>query len=401
MAFDLKSPQRESRRTGPKTKLDLVFIQDTTGSQEPYIDASVARCKDVCITLQGSGQLDKVDGLRLAVIAFRDHSDEYVTKDFGGFTYNVDSIVSNLSALVADGGGDGPEALTAALDKALKLKWRADAAKIAVVITDAPPHGIGERDDDYYDGEPDGKDPLFVARAMSRRGIVLLIVACEPVLSNEYKFAHDFYVALAKITSGSMFPLTNTAILAPLIVGFVLEQVAIDALASVFRPIVTKFQQQGMSEAEIASKLFTLMQSKEIKVTTLESTKVYTEPEEAAETVSIWLKAKNTPSARDELLGIRSTPRVPETFTPPADPWPKNLVPITLKNLADFRVEYMYSEDGIKKDGVLTENQISGTPTMFYLNTPYMFNLRSGRKVESTTRTFTKRDDWDLAEYFN
>jgi hypothetical protein len=61
-----------------------VFIQDTT----------VARCKDVCIALQGSGQLDKVEGLRLAVVAFRDHfdGDEYVTKDFGGFTNNVDTI---------------------------------------------------------------------------------------------------------------------------------------------------------------------------------------------------------------------------------------------------------------------------------------------------------------------
>jgi von Willebrand factor type A domain len=135
-----------------------VFIQDTTQSQEPYINASVTRCKDVCIALQGSGQLDEVEGLRMAVIAFRDHydRDQYVTEDFNGFTYDVNTILSNLSSLKAAGGGDGPEALTAALDKALKLKWRGNTAKIAVVITDAPPHGIGEGGDDYYDGEPDG-----------------------------------------------------------------------------------------------------------------------------------------------------------------------------------------------------------------------------------------------------
>jgi hypothetical protein len=101
-----------------------------------------------------------------------------------------------------------------------------------------------------------------------------------------------------------MFALTNTNILAPLIVGFALEQLAIASLASHFRSIVTKFHQQGMSEAEIASKLFTLMGYKGVKVTTLKSTEVYTEPAEAAETVSTWLKAKNTPSARDELLGV-------------------------------------------------------------------------------------------------
>ena len=149
-----------------------MFIQDTTASQQPYIDTSVARSKDICIALQGSGQLDKVKGLRLAVVAFRDHfdGDGYVTKDFGGFTNNVDTVISNLNTLTAHGGEDGPEAITAALDKTLKLKWRGDAAKIAVIITDAPPHGIGERDDDYYDGEPDGMiTPNFCMKLMQRR----------------------------------------------------------------------------------------------------------------------------------------------------------------------------------------------------------------------------------------
>jgi hypothetical protein len=61
---------------------------------------------------------------------------------------------------VARGGGDGPEAVTAALDNTLNLtgRWRRDAAKVAVVIrvTDAAPHGIGQDHDCYKDGEPDG-----------------------------------------------------------------------------------------------------------------------------------------------------------------------------------------------------------------------------------------------------
>ena len=140
-----------------------MFIQDTTGSQQTYIDASVACCKDVCIALKRSGQFDLEEDnengfLRLAVIAFCDHfdGDEYVTKDFSGFTSDIDAIVANLSTLVAYGGGDGPEAVTAALDKALKLKWSRDAAKVVVLITDAPPHGIGEDGDYYRDGDPDG-----------------------------------------------------------------------------------------------------------------------------------------------------------------------------------------------------------------------------------------------------
>lgn len=134
--------------------------------------------------------------------------------------------------------------------------------------------------------------------------------------------AHDFYKALAKITSyayllstskfdyiislcrGSMFPLANTNILAPLIVGFTLEQVALDSLVSYYRGIVTHFQQQGMSEADLASKLLTLMRSKEIRVTTLESTEVYEEPREATKFISTWFNAEDTASGRDELLGV-------------------------------------------------------------------------------------------------
>jgi len=54
-----------------------------------------------------------------------------------------------LSGLYASGGGDGPEAVTAALAEALNMDWREHASKMVVLIADAPPHGIGE----YGDGQ--------------------------------------------------------------------------------------------------------------------------------------------------------------------------------------------------------------------------------------------------------
>ena len=66
--------------------------------------------------------------------------------------------------------------------------------------------------------------------------------------------------------------------------------------------------------------------------------------------------------------------------------WPEHLVPITLKNLSDeFQIEYMYPEKGVKKFGLLKEGQIGEEPTMFRLNTPYVFTLRKGRTILSTT----------------
>lgn len=44
--------------------------------------------------------------------------------------------------MAAAGGGDGPEAVTAAMAACLtELEWRRDAARMVVLIADAPPHG--------------------------------------------------------------------------------------------------------------------------------------------------------------------------------------------------------------------------------------------------------------------
>lgn len=56
----------------------------------------------------------------------------------------------DLGGLYASGGGDGPEAITAALADAVhNMDWRQSATRMVVLIADAPPHGIGE----YGDGK--------------------------------------------------------------------------------------------------------------------------------------------------------------------------------------------------------------------------------------------------------
>jgi hypothetical protein len=62
----------------------------------------------------------------------------------------------NLSSLVAAGGGDGPEAQTAAMAAALDLDWAEGAIKMVVLITDSPPHGLGEEGDGFTES-PDRK----------------------------------------------------------------------------------------------------------------------------------------------------------------------------------------------------------------------------------------------------
>jgi von Willebrand factor type A domain len=134
---------------------DVLFLQDTTGSQGPYIASATKAIGSICQKIADTANI-KPEDIRFGLIAFRDHPPQdksYVTKNFG-FTSKISTMEKNLKSLKASGGGDGPEAQTAALAEALNMKWEENAAKMVVLITDSPPHGIGE-DDDGFDSSPD------------------------------------------------------------------------------------------------------------------------------------------------------------------------------------------------------------------------------------------------------
>ncbi len=51
-------------------------------------------------------------------------------------------------------GGDGPEAMAPALHAAVHtLSWRKNAVKIAILIADAPPHGLEQLGDNWPNGK--------------------------------------------------------------------------------------------------------------------------------------------------------------------------------------------------------------------------------------------------------
>ena len=130
-------------------------MQDTTGSQGPYINSATKAIKSICQKIADTGNITQ-ENIRFGLIAFRDHPPQdttYVTKNFG-FTSKISAMEKNLKSLKPFGGGDGPEAQTAALAEALDMEWEENAAKMVVLITDAPPHGIGENGDGF-DSSPD------------------------------------------------------------------------------------------------------------------------------------------------------------------------------------------------------------------------------------------------------
>ncbi|KAJ9120786.1 hypothetical protein QFC22_002719 [Naganishia vaughanmartiniae] len=216
---------------GRKT-IDLVFIQDATGSMGSYIASATKNIEEICNQIVTHAQLERPDDLRIAVVAYRDHPPQdhtYITKTLP-FTSNISKVHTFLKDLHASGGGDGPEAVTAAMQVTLHdLAWRQNSTKTVVLVADAPPHGMSDYGDGFPKGDPNGHDPLQLAREMASRGIGIFMMACEPNLSS-YKFGVEFFQAISRITSGLMLPLTTADLLAQAIIGSVLENLDLESL---------------------------------------------------------------------------------------------------------------------------------------------------------------------------
>ncbi|KDQ62480.1 hypothetical protein JAAARDRAFT_30378 [Jaapia argillacea MUCL 33604] len=289
--------------------LDLVFVQDCTGSQGSYISSATRNIEEICGHIFESGRLQAREDLRIGLVAYRDHPPQdhtYVTKNFG-FSSDIAKVHKDLSGLYASGGGDGPEAVTAALAEALNMEWRENASKMVVLIADAPSHGIGEYGDGFDDGSPDGHDPLQLARAMASRGITLFFVACEPALSG-YSYATDFFQAIVNITSGLMLPLTTADLLTHAIVGSVLENLDMERLVrEVGQAVAQRILGNNESVDDVARELHErlLLRNESTKKVVIES--IYKESEESKHNVEVFMQAPSLTEARPMLKKVPGT----------------------------------------------------------------------------------------------
>ncbi|KAK0221777.1 hypothetical protein IW262DRAFT_1376003 [Armillaria fumosa] len=289
--------------------LDLVFVQDCTGSQGSYISSATKNIEQICGAIYESGRLQALEDLRVGLVAFRDHPPQdhtYIVRNFG-FSSDISKVHKNLSGLYASGGGDGPEAVTAAMVEALNMEWRENASKMVVLIADAPPHGIGEYGDGFDEGSPDGNDPLVIARLMASRGITLFFVACEPALSG-YQYATDFYKAITNITSGLMLPLTTADLLSHAIVGSVLENLDMERLVrEVGHAVAQRIIGNNESVDDVARELHEklLLRNESTKKVVIES--IYKESEESRHNVAVFTEAPSLADARPLLKKVNGT----------------------------------------------------------------------------------------------
>ncbi|GAA5820862.1 hypothetical protein JCM3770_007273 [Rhodotorula araucariae] len=307
-AAGARGPQQPAF-AAPQRTLDLVFILDCTGSMGSYIASATKNIELICENIVHSGSLPSADCLRIGLIAYRDYppqDNSYITKSFP-FTSSVPTMKEQLKSLYASGGGDGPEGVTAGIKAAMELDWRADAAKMCVLIADAPCHGIGEYGDGFPQGGPDGEDPLILARQMAAAGIPLFVVACEPALSG-YQFGLDWFRALTVITSALLVPLTTASLLSHVIVGSALEHLEMERLIHEVGQAVAERIHAGLQTVDdVARELHErlLLRGEETKQLKFES--IHRETDETRHNVETFVNAPDLQSAKPLLQKVRGS----------------------------------------------------------------------------------------------
>lgn len=147
-------------------RVEVAFVLDTTGSMGGLIEGAKRRIWSIARRI-GEGR-PRPD-LRLALVAYRDRGDAYVTQ-VHDLTADMDAVYRGLMSFQADGGGDGPEHVSAALHDAVhRVSWSQDPGlKVIFLVGDAPPHV------DYQDG----LDYRRHAREAAARGIVIETIQC-------------------------------------------------------------------------------------------------------------------------------------------------------------------------------------------------------------------------------
>ena len=169
--------------------IDVVFVLDTTGSMSGLIQTAKEKIWSIATTMASAQPTPKI---RIGLVGYRDRGDAYVTKTVP-LSEDLDSVYAALMDFQADGGGDTPESVNAALDAAVNgMDWSdaGQAYQVVFLVGDAPPH-MDYQDEIQY--------PAIIASARER-GIVVNAIQCGDMPSTVAPWTQ-----IASLGSGNFF----------------------------------------------------------------------------------------------------------------------------------------------------------------------------------------------------
>jgi len=150
----IESRTQQVRQAVEQVPVDIVFILDTTGSMQEEIKRLLATIDIIHLNLTN---LPNQPLVRFGMVLYRDIEDKYRTKVIP-LTADINEFRSALEQVEAEGGGDTPEDLQAALEKAvLGLEWNNPGLRLGFIITDAPPHLDYDQDFTYIKAALDAR----------------------------------------------------------------------------------------------------------------------------------------------------------------------------------------------------------------------------------------------------
>ncbi|KAI8686761.1 hypothetical protein NCS56_00337200 [Fusarium sp. Ph1] len=204
---------------------DLLVVLDATASMSEFIDALNKSLPEVISLSALTGCFE-----RIGVVAYRDYCGGELTEWSGWCSpsgavsgpdiVSQDEVLSMARGIVADSGGDWPEATKTGLALAYQ-KMREDATTVMLLYTDAPPHFASTKGSNYkkektvlqnmdsYGGTgflfADWVSAASTLRTGPKKAVVFSILnECNPS-------SWSAYLYLSAVTGGAFFSATITA----------------------------------------------------------------------------------------------------------------------------------------------------------------------------------------------
>jgi hypothetical protein len=193
------------------SQIDLAFCVDLTRSMTGFIQAARAHMLDVLTALTRSADAN----LRVALVGYRDYGGRTKLVEAYPFTGKQADTRHVLNGLQVDSpqeNTDAAEAVFAGLSACLdELAWRPAAAKIVLLVGDAPPHGCGANatpcPDRYPRGDPSGQTLMSMSSRTEAAGVVLYALGMVPSILPAYDpVMEKSFTWLATTTGGTYRP---------------------------------------------------------------------------------------------------------------------------------------------------------------------------------------------------
>lgn len=182
-----------AKRKDERPVLEVAFVLDTTGSMGGLLEGAKQKIWSIASRMASGKPTPRI---RVGLVAYRDRTDEYVTKTFD-LSEDLDAVYQHLRGFQAGGGGDTPEHVGKGLADAVdQLSWTTQGrvARMIFLVGDAPSQ--------HYN---DGYDAAAWAKKAIEKGIVVNTIRCGADATTEREF-----LALAHAADGTYASIGQT-----------------------------------------------------------------------------------------------------------------------------------------------------------------------------------------------